>query len=82
MYCVDVVALRKAFIDKGANTIGEMSTVSGVDRNTLSNILNGSSYPSSTTMVKIVNSLDMEGAVAGSIFFAKILTDSVKGEEE
>lgn len=74
MYCVDLIALRKAFIDKGYNTIGEQASASGVDRNTLASILNGTSYPSSTTMCKIAHSLDMDGATAGSIFFAPKLT--------
>ena len=75
-YRVDVIALRKAFIEKGMNTISEMATGSGVDRNTLSSILNGTTYPSSRTMVKIVNSLEMDGATAGSIFFVKNLRNT------
>lgn len=77
---VDVKELKKIMIDKDINTIAELSDKTGVNRNTLSDVLSGKSYPSADTMVKLTEGLSLEGCEAGKIFFAKKLTESVSFE--
>lgn len=69
MYEVDTIAIRKLMIDKGYLTIDSLSDASGINRNTLSEVINGKSYPSSMVMAKLGATLDIESAEMGSIFF-------------
>lgn len=69
LYCVDRTALKKAMIDAGLDTILKLSEASGVNRNTLGEILTGTAYPSSIVMQKIVNALHLTPEQAGQIFF-------------
>ena len=73
MHTVDTVALRQAIDGCEITTIGQLSERSGVNRNTLSDVLSGKCYPSSLVMSKLVDSLGMTGEEAGKIFFAKKL---------
>lgn len=68
-FAVDVIALRKIMIDKGIGTISELAKVSGVNRNTLSDVFNEKNKPSSDVMYKLVKSLQIPSARAGEIFF-------------
>ena len=77
---VDVKELKKIMIDQDVNTIAELSDKTGVNRNTLSDVLSGKSYPSADTMVKLTEGLNMDGSIAGKIFFAKKLTEYVSFE--
>lgn len=52
------------------DTITELAEVSGVDRNTLSKILNEDAQPSAKVMFKLCHALHMAPEVAGKIFFA------------
>ncbi len=73
MYAVDTKELRKAMIDMGINTVAELSERSGVNRNTLGDILNEKIYPSSDVMARISDALSLPGEKAGQIFFTKRL---------
>lgn len=73
--CVNIKLLKKLMIDKNLNTIGELSELSGVNRNTLSDIVNDGYLPSGDTMIKLADALDMNPEIAGSIFFAYKLTE-------
>lgn len=74
MYCVDVKELKKCMIDAGIETNTELSDKSGVNRNTIGDILNEKVYPSSDVMVRIVSALSLAPEKAGAVFFAKKLT--------
>lgn len=74
MYCVDVKELKKCMIDAGIETNAELSDKSGVNRNTIGDILNEKIYPSSDVMTRIVSALSMDPEKAGLVFFARKLT--------
>lgn len=74
MYTTDIVELKKTMIDCNIKTVCELSELSGVNRNTLSLVLNGNIQPSSSVMYKIAYALHLEPEHAGRIFFAKNLT--------
>lgn len=65
----DVKRLKKLMVDRGYDTKTRLSTASGVDRNTLGDILNGKKQPSSSVMYKLVETLNMTPSIAGEIFF-------------
>lgn len=69
-YKTDVIELRKIMAEKNIKTIVELSEKSGINRNTLGKILDGSIQPSSEVMDRLVFTLDIEPANAGKIFFA------------
>jgi predicted transcriptional regulator len=68
-YKADTVAIRKIMADKGITTVVELSKISGVNRNTLGKVLDGTIQPSSDVMDKLVKGLDIEPQDAGLIFF-------------
>ena len=68
MFEVDVKALRKAMIDQGYNTLNDLSSVSGINRNTLSQVLRKRSYPSIAVIHKLIRVLHLTGEEAGRIF--------------
>lgn len=72
-FTVDVVTLRKLMIDKNITTISELSRVSGVNRNTLAEVLHEKIKPSSDVMYKLVDCLQIAPALAGEIFFGNNL---------
>ena len=72
-YSVDVVELRKAMIDAKIDTIAALSEKSGVNRNTIGDILNGKIRPSGTVIEKIAKALSLDGAQIGRIFFKEEL---------
>ena len=53
MYKVDTKKLQKAMIDADIKTIEQLSELTGVNRNTLSDIINGKIFPSSMVMSKL-----------------------------
>ncbi|MBE5966982.1 MAG: helix-turn-helix transcriptional regulator [Lachnospiraceae bacterium] len=57
-------------IDRNISTITELSAKSGVNRNTLSQVLSGEIQPSSDVMDKLVSVLKIEPERAGHIFFS------------
>lgn len=68
-YTCDIVELKKALAEEGIKTNVELSKKSGVDRNTLGDILNGKRKPSSDVMYKLVSTLNLSSERAGIIFF-------------
>lgn len=73
MHTVDTKALRKAMVDKEITTIEQLSKETGVNRNTLADVLNGNAYPSSSVMSRLADGLELSGEDAGRIFFANEL---------
>lgn len=72
-YVVDTVGLRKMMAEKKINTTEEFARKSGVNRNTLADVLNGKIRPSTSVMDRMMSALDMSPEVAGKIFFAEYL---------
>lgn len=68
-FVVDVISLKKYMLDMGIDTIAELSKKSGVNRNTLSDVLNQKTKPSADVMYKLVICLGIPSAKAGEIFF-------------
>lgn len=73
MFRTDTIALRKIMIERGYNTISSLANDAGIDRNTLSKVLNGVIQPSAPIMYSLVETLGIEPERAGSIFFASDL---------
>lgn len=72
-FITDTVALKKLMIDNNIKTTKELSEKSGVNRNTLAQILNGKAQPSAEVMQKLVLCLGIEPHAAGAIFFVRNL---------
>lgn len=70
IYKADIKEIKKIMIDRGVDTITELSEKSGVNRNTLSQVLSGDTQPSSDVMDKLVAALEIEPEKAGHIFFS------------
>ena len=68
-YSVNTVELKKLMIEKGIETISELSEKSGVGRDTCSGVVNGKIRPSTAVMEKIMIALEMKPVDAGLIFF-------------
>ena len=68
-YRIDVISLKKKMLDMNIETIAELSKRSAINRNTLSDVFNGKSKPSSDTMYKLVACLHISPSEAGEIFF-------------
>ena len=66
----DIIALKKLMIEKGFKTIGALADVSGIGRTTLGKVLDGKIQPSTDTMFKLMDTLDIPDEEAGKIFFA------------
>lgn len=75
-YIVDTVELKKLLIDKGIDSNSAFAEISGVGRDTIGGILNGTVRPSTAVMDKIIIALDLEPEVAGRIFFKPILRNT------
>ena len=72
-FVTDVATIKKLMIDRNIKNIKELSEKSGVNRNTLAKVLNGSAQPSADVMEKLVICLDIEPQAAGQIFFVRNL---------
>lgn len=68
-YTVDTTALQKAMIDANIRTYTELSEKTGVNRNTIADIVKGESKPSTIVIEKISRVLNLESAEVGRIFF-------------
>lgn len=71
IYKTDIVELKKSMIDAGIDKIIDLSEASGVDRNTLSKVINGDTQPSSNVMDKLVSTLQLSPERAGKIFLTQ-----------
>lgn len=72
-YRVDTRELQKLMIDKNVKSIIDLAKLTGINRNTLAGVVTGREYPSSTTMCKIVDVLDIEPSNIGKIFLLQNL---------
>ena len=73
IYKTDYIEIKKIKAEKEIKTIKELAEKTGINRNTLSNILNGKVQPSSDVMENLVFSLEIPPEKAGRIFFSLIL---------
>ena len=73
MYEIDTTELRKAMVEKGMFTSEALSVASGVNRNTISEVVNGKTYPSTSVMARIGTALGFNGSEMGRIFFKEKL---------
>ena len=70
----------KRQIDADLDNIQKLSDCSGVNRNTIADVVNGKTYPSSDVMQRIAIALHLPYERAGFIFFAKQLTSNASEE--
>jgi transcriptional regulator with XRE-family HTH domain len=75
-YKADTKELKKIMVEKDINTVRELSEISGINRNTLGNILNGNIQPSADSMYKLIEALEIDARKAGEIFFTQHLRDA------
>lgn len=68
-YKVDVVELKKIMVEQGLERIVDLSKASGIDRNTISKLLNYNTKPSTTVIEKLMQTLKIPSEKAGAIFF-------------
>ena len=72
-YKVDSKELRKAMINSGFTTIEDLANASGVNRNTISAVLNGETRPTSTIIDRLSVAMELSGTDIGRIFFSQEL---------
>ena len=72
-YEVDIAELRKRMIENDCDTIEKLSDASGVNRNTVADVVKGRTFPSSIVMSKIGQALNISSNDMGSIFFKQKL---------
>ena len=72
----DTIKLRQVMIERGYLTVQSLSRASGINRNTLGDILSGKAQPTYGVMNKIITTLDLSDIQAGQIFFATDLRDA------
>lgn len=77
MFEVDTEELQIEMIRAGYKTISAFAKAAGINRNTTAEVVNGSAYPSSVVMAKMVRTLGIGAERAGRIFFKQKLTESV-----
>lgn len=70
-YRTDNIEIRKLMIEKGIDTIVDLSEKTGINRNTLSKVVNGEIQPSSDVMDKLVSVLDIPPEKAEYIFLVQ-----------
>lgn len=72
----DSIELRKIMAEREIRTIKELAEKSGINRNTLAQVLSSKKQPSSDVMEKLVAALDIKPEKAGTIFFKYYLRDT------
>ena len=77
MYSIDIKELKKAMIDADLDEIKKLSEVTGINRNTLGDVLNGKIIPSTDVIMRLAKALNLSSARLGEIFFATSLTSDV-----
>ena len=68
----NTIALKKIMVEKGLDKISDLSRATGINRNTLGNVLRGSTQPSADVIMRLVTTLDVPPTHAGEIFLAQI----------
>lgn len=67
----NVNLIKHLMVEKGFGTIVSLSEASGINRNTLGDILNGKIQPSATIMEKLIKALDIPLEDAALYFFSQ-----------
>ena len=75
-YKVDTIALKKLMVENGYDTIDSLAEAAGLNRNTVSNVVNGKARPSTKVIGKLMVALHIEPCDAGGIFFAPNLRNA------
>ena len=78
----DVKMLKKVMIDNEIDDINSLSLATGISRNTLGALLNGSIQPSAAVMEKLVQVLHIPASMAGEIFFSQNLRNTQDAMQE
>lgn len=65
----DVVELKKEMVERGIKSNTALSEVSGINRNTIGQVINGEIQPSADVMYKLAYALNLSSERAGVIFF-------------
>lgn len=68
---VDGKAIRHRMVELGIDNYSELARMSGVDRNTISAVINNDTRPSATTMDKLYKTLELTPEEGGRIFFGQ-----------
>lgn len=76
MYVTDIKELKKAMVDADLDSIQKLSDASGVNRNTVGDVVSGRIQPSTDVMRKLASALKLPSERAGLIFFAFQLTSN------
>lgn len=69
-YRVNTIELKKIMVEQNLDKIIDLSVESGVNRNTLSQILNGNVRPSTAVIEKLMSVLHIPPERVGKIFFS------------
>lgn len=71
MRSINTKEFRKAMIDADYNTLGDLEKESGIDKSSLSSILNGNGgrLPSYDSIAKLADALHLSYEEIGCIFF-------------
>ena len=69
MRSINEKEFRKAMIDSDCNSFGELETLSGIDRTTLSNYAKGSTKPSYDSIAKLADTFHLSYEELGRLFF-------------
>lgn len=72
----NVIELKKIMVERGVEKIKDLSEMTGVNRNTVSDVIKGKIQPSAEVMVRFVDALGIPASKAGEIFFAENLRDA------
>lgn len=75
-FVTDVVAIKKLMLDNNIKSISDLSEKTGVNRNTLGQLLNEEIQPSTYVMDKLICTLNIKQEEAGVIFFKDNLRDT------
>lgn len=72
---VDAKAFRIAMINANCDSFVQLSSETGIDKITLSNVCNGKQKPSYDTIEKLADALHLGFEEIGSIFFYRELAE-------
>lgn len=77
MYSVNIKELKKAMIDADLFELKTLSEVTGINRNTLGDVVNGKTVPSTDVIMRLGKALNLSSIRLGEIFFDTKLTSGV-----
>ena len=76
IFTIDVIALKKLMVENNINSISELANRTGINRNTLGQVLNEEIQPTTYVMDKLVHVLNIKQEEAGKIFFSNNLRNT------